>query len=157
MEYNPSLFFLNNLLYEIPIAFAEIVGTGNYANIRGIVRFYQVSDGVLVNSEIYNLPTSTGNCSINIFAMHIHEGNSCVSSGEIYNPVNCEHPAHAGDLPPLYASFDGFAWSTFLDTRFKLADVIGRTVMIHYNFDDFMTQPSGNAGIGIACGTIRRS
>jgi len=36
-----------------------------------------------------------------------------------------------------------------------LSEVIGKTVIIHGNPDDFTTQPSGNAGEKLACGLIR--
>lgn len=44
----------------------------------------------------------------------------------------------------------------FLTDRFKVDDVIGRTVIIHDKPDDFTTQPSGNSGEKIACGIINR-
>ena len=38
--------------------------------------------------------------------------------------------------------------------RFHVRDIIGRTVVIHSDPDDFRTQPAGNAGTKIACGVI---
>ena len=43
-----------------------------------------------------------------------------------------------------------------LTDRFCVEEVIGRTVIIHSDPDDFHTQQSGNAGKKIACGVIRR-
>jgi Cu-Zn family superoxide dismutase len=37
-----------------------------------------------------------------------------------------------------------------------VAEVVGRTVVIHKGPDDFTTQPAGNAAEKIACGVIRR-
>ena len=37
------------------------------------------------------------------------------------------------------------------------ADIVGRSVVVHANADDFRTQPAGNAGARIACGVIRRT
>jgi Cu-Zn family superoxide dismutase len=71
-----------------------------------------------------------------------------------YNPNNCLHPFHAGDLPPLFGS-RGYAFSVFLSDRFSLSDVLGKTVIIHGNPDDFTTQPSGNAGEKLACGVVK--
>lgn len=42
-----------------------------------------------------------------------------------------------------------------LTDRFRVRDIIGRTVVIHSGPDDFHTQPAGNAGEKIACGVIR--
>lgn len=66
------------------------------------------------------------------------------------------HPDHAGDLPPLMRS-NGNAFSAVVTDRFTPSDIVGRTVVIHSNPDDFSTQPSGNAGKKIACGVIRRA
>jgi len=39
--------------------------------------------------------------------------------------------------------------------RIRVEELIGRTVVIHSDPDDFRTQPAGNAGKKIACGVIR--
>ena len=62
---------------------------------------------------------------------------------------------HAGDMPPLFGT-DRFAFSAFLTDRFSAEEGIGKTVIIHDSPDDFTTQPSGNSGVKIACGVIRR-
>lgn len=72
-----------------------------------------------------------------------------------YNPNGCEHPYHAGDLPPLFGN-NGIALSLFLTNQFSVNEVIGKTIVIHDHPDDFITQPSGNSGTKIACGVIRR-
>ena len=125
------------------------------ACLTGTVRFFQTRDGVLVEAEISGLPKGhkTG-----IFALHIHEGGDCggegfSNTGGHYNPSDTPHPDHAGDLPPLL-SCNGRAYLAVLTNRFRLPDVIGRTVVIHSGADDFHTQPSGNSGRKIACGVI---
>jgi len=40
--------------------------------------------------------------------------------------------------------------------RFRVQDILGRTVVLHSDPDDLDTQPAGNAGIKIACGVIDR-
>ena len=74
-----------------------------------------------------------------------------------YNPGGCEHPSHAGDLPPLFANYDGFAWNAVLLDRFKWGDILGLPIVIHLNPDDFTTQPSGNSVTMIACGIIEKA
>lgn len=59
-----------------------------------------------------------------------------------------------GDLPPLFVG-NGRAWGAVLTTRFRVEEVIGRTVIIHSQADDFRTQPAGDSGSRIACGVIR--
>ena len=91
-------------------------------------------------------------------------GNSCTgntedefaNSGMHYNPKNCPHPLHAGDLPPLLEN-NGYSYMSFLTNRFKLKDIIGKVVIIHDAPDDFTTQPSGNSGKKIACGKIEKN
>lgn len=120
----------------------------------GTVRFCQKQEGVLVTAEIRGLPESeTG-----FFALHIHEGTDCSGvgfsdTGAHYNPTGAFHPRHAGDLPPLL-SCSGRAYLSVLTNRFRLGDILGRTVVIHSLPDDFRTQPSGAAGEKIACGVI---
>lgn len=75
-------------------------------------------------------------------------------SGAHYNPGECEHPHHAGDLPPLFGC-NGYAMSVFLTDRFLVDDVIGKTLILHDRPDDFKTQPAGDAGEKIACGVIQ--
>ena len=136
-------------------AAARIRGDSGHPSIHGIVRFFQREDGVLVEAQIIGLPkTKTG-----FFAFHIHEGANCdgeafANSGGHFNPGKAAHPNHAGDLPPLLGDH-GKAYMKVLTGRFHVGEVIGKTVILHAEPDDFHTQPSGNAGMKIACGVIQ--
>lgn len=140
---------------------AVISGSSAYPDIRGIIRFYQTDNGVLTAAEICGLPESEKKCHDPVFGFHIHSGTRCDGdmrdpfSGAMshYNPDECEHPFHAGDLLPLFGN-DGHSFTVFLSSRFSVTDVIGKTVIIHRDPDDFTSQPSGNAGEKIACGII---
>ncbi len=159
---NPGLLYLETALYHMPAAYAELTGNPGNSEITGIVRFYPVGNEVLVNAEIYGLPTRDENCDSDIFGFHIHQGETCTGNaqdpnadaGMHYNPYECPHPAHTGDMPPLFGN-EGFAWMMYVTDRFTIADIIDRTVIIHSKADDFTTQPSGNSGDKIACGTIQ--
>ncbi|MBQ8748979.1 MAG: superoxide dismutase family protein [Clostridia bacterium] len=150
-----------SLFRQAPKAVARVKGSDEYPEIGGNVWFYQFNYGVLVVADIMGLPTSNFFCKNPIYAFHIHEGDSCMGNEEDpfadakmhYNPENCSHPYHAGDLPPLFSA-NGFAFLAVLVNRFTIDEVIGRTVIIHSSVDDFVTQPSGNAGTKIACGKI---
>ena len=145
-------------------AAASITGSDSYPDLSGTVRFYQTKEGVVVCTEISGLPYSNDSCRRRIFGFHIHTGTDCggnmadpfSDAMSHYNPHGCDHPYHAGDLPPLFET-SGLALSAFLTDRFTVGEVIGRTVIIHDQPDDFTTQPSGNSGTKIACGVIRRS
>lgn len=136
-------------------AMAKINGGEKYPDIRGKVIFEEKPCSVLVSAHICNLP-QTGN---GFFGFHIHEGMDC--NGENfentkghYNPNNTSHPKHDGDMPPLIGR-KGRAYLSFETDRFKIKDIISKTVVIHENSDDFKTQPSGDAGEKIACGVIK--
>lgn len=143
---------------------AIIKGSTDYPDLRGKVLFYQLCNGVVVRAQICGLPKGDGMCVRPIFAFHIHEGTECSQNGADafsmthghYNPNDCPHPYHAGDMPPLF-SVNSKAFSAFLTDRFTVNEIIGRTVIIHSSPDDFTTQPSGNAGEKIACGVICRN
>lgn len=147
-----------------PQAQTSITGSESYPGITGWVRFYQTNEGVIVYAEVNGLPRSGQPCQERIFGFHIHQGTDCGGSGDEpfpnamshYNPGDCEHPYHAGDLPPLFGN-NGLAVSAFLTDRFLVEDVIGKVVIVHDRPDDFTTQPSGNAGKKIACGVIQRT
>ena len=152
---------LERLLRYRPEAVAVVEGSPAYPSINGMVKFYQTAYGVIVVAEIWGLPVKKGNCDSPIFAFHIHGGNACTgnesdpfaNAGMHYNPNNCLHPYHAGDLPPLFGA-NGLAFSATLTDRFTVEEIVGKTVIVHSFLDDFTTQPSGNAGSKIACGEI---
>lgn len=130
-------------------AIAPIQGDG----IRGCVKFFPQCPGVMVTAEIYGLPDG-------FHGFHIHEGFSCGGTAfsdtkSHFNPGNTQHPHHAGDLPPIL-SCGGKAYLAVHTDRFRIADIVGRTVVIHSRRDDFTTQPAGDSGEKIACGRIIR-
>ena len=132
-----------------------------YPNINGTITFKRKEDGVLVTAEIWGLPYKKNICDNEIFALHIHNGNSCTgnaidsfaNAGTHYNPNKCKHPEHAGDLPPLFGN-NGYAYLSTYTNRFSIDEIIGKVIIIHDKPDDFTSQPSGNSGNKIACGKI---
>jgi Cu-Zn family superoxide dismutase len=136
-----------------PAAFARILGEDK-SGIRGKVLFYSLPGGVMVEANIVGLPKNKNG----FFGFHIHSGDQCSgigfsSTGTHYDRDNHMHPRHAGDLPPLLSA-GGRAYLAVVSDRFSMREILGRTVVIHDNADDFTTQPAGNAGRKIACGVI---
>lgn len=138
-----------------PDAVARITGGAEAPQLSGCVEFYQEDGCVLIVAKIFGLPKES---ETGFFGFHIHQGKDC-SGTEFsgteghYNPMGQAHPEHAGDLPPLIQS-RGSAYLSFRTDRFSVNEIIGRTVVIHSDPDDFHTQPAGNAGKKIACGVI---
>lgn len=144
-------------------AHAIIRGNASNPALSGRVDFYSRKGGTLMLAELRGLPYDSARCAENIFAMHIHAMGDCTAgggepfagAGGHYNPKNCPHPAHAGDLPPLFSS-NGYAWQGFFTDRFTVDEIIGKAVIIHERRDDFKTQPAGDSGRRIGCGVIER-
>ncbi len=155
---------LISLLRSRPQAKAQIKGNPDYPQISGEVYFYPTRMGTIVLTLVSGLPASQDKCKSPVFGFHIHSGKSCTGDDTDYfkdalthyNSNECPHPYHAGDMPPLFG-VQGVAMSAFLTDRFKMSEIIGKTVIIHSEPDDFTTQPSGNSGEKIACGEIRRA
>lgn len=146
-----------------PSAVSKVTGGGNYNGLQGKVNFYQTVSGVIVEVFVKGLPKGKDDCDRPVFGFHIHSGDRCKGNGEDefadtmghFNPSGCLHPNHAGDMPPLFGC-NGKAFCIFLTDRFSVDEIVGRTVVIHSSADDFITQPSGNAGKKIACGIIEK-
>ncbi len=142
--------------HSVTKATAFIHGSKDAPSVCGKVEFHQKECCVLVTADIHCLPKNDSG----FYGFHIHEGNSCAgekfadSKGH-YNPESTSHPSHAGDLPPLMLC-GNTAHLEVLTDRFKVCDIIGKTVIIHRSPDDFTTQPSGNAGTKIACGVVNK-
>lgn len=144
-------------LSSCPDAVAVIRGGADAPCLSGQVRFYQKRKWVLVTASLSGLPEDS---ETGFFALHIHQGNSCSGAdfsqtGGHYNPKGADHPNHAGDLPPLMLCCGG-AYLAVRTDRFRVQDIIGRTLVIHSGPDDFHSQPAGNAGKKIGCGVICR-
>ena len=137
-------------------------------DVRGVVRFSQVEDGVRIVAEISGLAPNSKH------AFHIHEFGDVTgaatdgkSAGGHFNPGNVAHggpdapPHHAGDLGNLEADATGVARLDRVIHGITVAGdvhpILGRSVIIHAGEDDFATQPTGTKGDGasrIACGVI---
>lgn len=152
-----SPIFIQTLSSPRPAAIAKIQGD-TISPVRGYAAFYNTyTNGIIVQVEVMHLPDTDAPNQSTFFGMHIHEVGDCTppfaKTGMHYNPTDQAHPFHGGDFPPLLSNH-GYAWMAFYDARFTIPDIIGRSLIIHQNRDDFTTQPSGDSGTKIACGVI---
>jgi Cu-Zn family superoxide dismutase len=136
---------------------------GNTA--KGTVTFTQKGDKVTVTAQLSGLaPGGHG--------FHVHEKGDCsapdaTSAGGHFNPGGKPHGApdaaehHAGDLPMLQADASGNASVSIDVTGLTIgggaSDIVGKSVVVHKDVDDYKTQPAGNSGARIACGVIQKS
>jgi len=137
-------------------------------NIQGYVKFHQQHDGVLITAKVYNL--SDGEHGFHIHTKGDISDMDCKGACDHYNPTGTTHGGleggHAGDLGNI-ESKDGFSLTILKTNKFKLADIIGRTIIIHADKDDLgLADPgdpvryaeslkTGNAGARIACAIIQ--
>ncbi len=130
-------------------------------NISGIITFQEEKDGLHINGTLKGLtPGKHG--------IHIHEYGDCgcdnaVCAGDHFNPTHKNHGSpdspdhHLGDLGNITANDQGVGQYSLIDKQTTLNgpnSIIGRTVIIHADEDDFVTQPTGNSGARVGCGVI---
>jgi Cu-Zn family superoxide dismutase len=109
-----------------------------------------------------------------VYGFHVHENPSCgaaekdgkkvpaLAAGGHFDPTGSKtHGApwgdgHLGDLPALAVSANGHAVNPVLAPRLRLADLKGRSLMIHAGGDNHADHPAplGGGGARMACGVI---
>jgi Cu-Zn family superoxide dismutase len=110
-----------------------------------------------------------------LHGFHVHENPSCapqekdgkmvpaLAAGGHYDPTGSKKhglpwgDGHLGDLPALTVDASGTATNPVLAPRLKMADVKGRSLMIHLGGDNHADHPAplGGGGARLACGVIQ--
>jgi Cu-Zn family superoxide dismutase len=110
-----------------------------------------------------------------LHGFHVHQNPDCaagtkdnkpmagLAAGGHYDPAaTAKHEGpygqgHLGDLPALYVSADGKATLLVLAPRLRMADLKGRSLMIHAGGDNYSDVPAplGGGGARVACGVIK--
>ena len=133
--------------------------------VSGKLVLMPMGDGVHIRGDIGGLqPGST-------HGFHIHDKGDCSaadasSAGGHFNPSAQPHGRagqgahHAGDSENLVADANGVAHVNTHLQGVALGggaknDILGRAIIVHAAQDDYVTQPTGNAGARVACGVIR--
>lgn len=142
---------------------AELRGGPLAPEIRGTVTIRPARGGSWVTVRVEGLPGySPGPPPTGPLGFHMHENGTCevgdpnqpfLAAGGHFNPDGQPHGNHAGDFPVLFSN-DGVAEEAFFTDRFRPREVVGRSVIIHQNPDDYRTQPAGDSGPRLACGVI---
>lgn len=130
-------------------------------SVTGIVTFETKPDGTHIHAELHGLtPGKHG--------FHIHELGDCSCDDGMctqghFNPTNQPHAGldspnrHSGDLGNIIADEQGNATLSIINQQIRLNgpySIVGRSIIVHADEDDLVSQPSGNAGDRIGCGVI---
>lgn len=131
----------------------------------GVVRLTEHRGTVRVQVEVSGLAAG-------FHGFHVHAVGECVAPftsalGHL-NPSGVGHAGHAGDMPVLLVNADGTGEARFVSDRYRLADVLGRAIIVHAGPDNYANIPTrysatgpdattlatGDAGGRTACGVI---
>lgn len=134
----------------------------------GTVALSDGPDGLVIRPDLKGLAAGH-------HGFHVHENADCgakekdgkmiagLAAGGHYDPTKAgkhEGPkghGHLGDLPVLVVAADGTAKAEMIAPRLKVADIKGRSLMIHEGGDNYSDQPKplGGGGGRVACGLIK--
>lgn len=145
-----------------PLAEAKLDGRSG-TSVGGVVTFADIGGKVRVEARVGGLtPGEHG--------FHVHESGDCSAADASsakghFNPKSMGHghhsgsERHAGDMPNLVADAAGNARLSFDTNAFSVTQgpsgIVGRSVVVHADPDDYKSQPAGNSGKRVACGSIK--
>ncbi len=149
-----------------PLASADLIDASN--SNRGKAHASPRMDAVQIDVTVTKLPAG-------VYAMHLHSAGKCdapdfKTANAHLNPAGKMHGrdnpigAHFGDLPNLTVKSGGPPATSitfeipnlFIDGPNGLFDNDGTAIIIHAQPDDYRTDPSGNSGARIICGSFQR-
>ena len=131
---------------------------------KGEVNFVWQGNDVLINGKFSGLKPNSEQ------GFHVHEKGDCsapdaTSAGGHFNPETKSHGMpgsaahHSGDMPNIKSDANGNAVYSAKVSGLAVDTgkngIIGKSVVIHRDPDDYKSQPAGNSGPRIACGLIK--
>jgi Cu-Zn family superoxide dismutase len=144
------------------VAIAQLLSKSN-SNAVGVARFEQQADSVVM---LLYLESATPGAH----GVHIHENGDCSATdgntaGRHWNPTNDSHGEwgsehyHYGDIGNIMVDTLGNGEMVFTTDKWNLNkddkfNILNKSIVVHSGTDDYIAQPSGNAGYKVACGVI---
>lgn len=141
------------------------ISAGGIGDKTGSILVSEGADGLTLKVSVAGVPAGE-------HGFHVHEKGACgpgekngkveagIAAGGHFDPQDTEThmgpegAGHKGDLPKLEAGASGIE-ETVTAPRLKLADVQGRTLVIHAGGDTYSDKPEMGGGNGrIVCGVI---
>lgn len=131
----------------------------------GTITFAQRDGRVIMNITV-SFPAKAGQS----VAVHLHEHGDCGNAGNDahghWNPTNSPHGKwgsgeyHLGDIGNISLNQAGRGSMQLITEKWSVGtgaanDIVGRAIIVHNGVDDYVTQPTGNAGSRIGCGVIQ--
>ena len=173
---------MKKIILTVVIIFAVIIGcktSGNSSDSKKLNLVFESKS----NSKVTGTATFTekngkvtfvakiAGLQPGIHAIHIHEKSDCSaadgsSAGGHWNPTFKKHGKwgeaeyHRGDIGNFTADDKGNGTITLTTDEWCIGcgdatkDILGKGLIVHQGADDFVTQPSGNAGARVACSAI---
>jgi Cu-Zn family superoxide dismutase len=134
------------------------------SNVKGTATFTEKNGVVSMTARVSGLKPG-------VHAIHIHEKADCsagdaTSAGGHWNPTHVQHGKwgdnvhHKGDIGNFTADDQGEATVTFATDQWCIGcgditkDILNKGLIVHDKADDYVTQPTGNAGGRVACAGI---
>jgi Cu-Zn family superoxide dismutase len=134
------------------------------STVTGIATFSEKNGEVSFEAKLSGLKPG-------VHGIHIHEKADCsatdaASAGGHWNPTHVKHGKwtdlehHKGDIGNFTANANGNAIITLKTDEWCIGcgdvnkDILGKGLIVHDKADDFVTQPTGNAGTRVACSAI---
>lgn len=162
-------------LFAVPaVALADLSVTMNLVDSEGRnaavgnITLSESPYGLVLTPALKGLPPG-------LHGFHVHVNPNCgpkekegkmvpgLAAGGHFDPLESKMhglpwgDGHLGDLPALYVDADGNASNPVLAPRLEMADVQGRSLMIHMGGDNHSDHPAplGGGGARMACGVIQ--
>jgi len=134
------------------------------SKVSGTAEFVEKDGKVVFTAKLSGLEPG-------VHAIHIHEKADCsaadaASAGGHWNPTFKKHGKwgdaeyHKGDIGNFPADVEGNGIITMSTTEWcigcgdKNKDILGKGLIVHEKADDYVTQPTGDAGGRVACAGI---